>query len=127
MEIDILPFDSSNKVKALGLVPVVIYSSDTFNATKINRSSLRMFSSKAQSWEIKHDFNKDGRRDLLVFFFAQNFKDVGVGKYDAIVTGETINGLVFSGNDQITLRSFNRLNKLLERLLELEMRLFKLN
>lgn len=127
VEIDILPFDSSNRVGALGLVPVVIYSSDTFNATKINRSSLRMFSSKAQSWEIKHDFNKDGRRDLLVFFFAQNFKDVGVGKYDAIVTGETINGLVFSGNDQITLRSFNRLNKLLERLLELEMRLFKLN
>jgi len=62
VEIDILPFDSSNKVKALGLVPVVIYSNDTFDATKIKPSSLRLFAAKTQSLEIKHDFNKRSAR-----------------------------------------------------------------
>jgi len=125
VQIDILPFDPNNRVSVLGLVPVVIFSTDTFNATTIKRDSLRLFGTRPQAVEIKHDFNKDGKKDLLVFFFAQKFVEVKKGESLAVLTGETIQDITFSGEDKIVLPTLNKWSKLLEVLLELEIRLFK--
>lgn len=126
VQIDILPFDSNNRISSFGLVPVVIFSTDNFNATTIKRDSLKLFGARPQAFEIKHDFNKDGKKDLLVFFFAQKFVGVKKGENLAILTGETNQNITFSGTDKIILPTLSKWNKLLEVLLELEIRLFKI-
>ncbi len=110
VNIDIKPEDSQNVVNvgSQGSIPVAILTTDQFNATTVDPSTVRFgrlgTEAAPLSWALE-DVNGDGRLDLLLHFKTT---ETGIQPSDSIATlmGRTLDGTPFRGTD--TIHSFLR-------------------
>lgn len=104
VSIDIRPFSTSNRViPNLGLIPVGIFGSSTFDALQVDTSSVKFGPSGGPPirWKIDtKDINRDGFVDLLLFFRARK-TGIECGDTEATMTGRTFPGEEFIATDAI--------------------------
>ena len=110
VDIDIKPFSHNNNISRWkwGLIPVAILSNKKFNAlTEVDRDSLT-FGQTGEEQSKKFfmrrgkDVNKDGIKDLIVFFSA---KKAGFEFGDTVghLKGSTHNGNAIRGQDSVNI------------------------
>jgi hypothetical protein len=109
VDIDIRPFSRNNKIyhhRKRGLIPVAILSNKNFDApSEVDKDTITFGPtgdepSKAFSMRRGKDVNRDGIKDLIIFFSAKRagFK---VGDEMGILKGSTLNGNVIKGQDKV--------------------------
>jgi hypothetical protein len=108
LDIDIRPDDANNVInlRARGVLPVLIYSTPTLDATKINLATLRLAGAsvatigqgKPQVAEVDH--NMDGLTDLLVFFRIEQLQ-LGPASTEARLEGVTLDLREIRGVDKV--------------------------
>jgi len=112
VDIDIKPGSYPNAINldSLGLIPVAILSSDSFNATTVNPETVALAGADIavrgkgnKSMAHKEDVNGDGITDLVVQIEAQNLDPEQFKTGYAILTGETFDGRLIEGKDEITI------------------------
>ena len=101
--IDVKPGSDDNPInlKSKGVVPVAIYTTEGFDATLVDVSSVRFGPNEAEAVHSAYeDINEDGDTDLILHFRVQ---DCGIAETDTSVTltGLTTSGDSFSGTDVI--------------------------
>lgn len=103
VEVDIRPWSQRDWIFSRGLLPVpfTVYSSEVFDATSINQSTIRIGKTGTEDslkfclpWFL--DVNRDGLKDLTCTFVV---RDTGLSKGDtqAILTADTKEGMSVSG------------------------------
>ena len=110
VSIDIRPNDDENIIyaKSRSWVPVGILSTPIFDATKINKKTLR-FGKTGNEKSLKRclkngqDINDDNLDDYLCFFDARKTK-LNKNSTEGILTGETNNGMPFVAKDFVVVR-----------------------
>lgn len=105
VSIDIKPGSSTNSInpRSRGLIAVAILTTATFNATRVNPSSVRFGPSGATKAHRRvqfKDVDRDGDRDLLLHFRTPA-SGIKCGDGFAGVTGATSSGEIFGGSDAI--------------------------
>ena len=110
--IDIKPGSERNPVnpKSEGVLPVAVFSSDTFDATDIDPSTVYLAGASVaqnpddQRWMIEEkDENGDGLMDVRLHFDTEGIDPSQfVGDY-AVLTGSTYGGIAFQGSDFVTI------------------------
>jgi len=111
VDIDIKPGSDSNPINlnGKGVIPVAILTTDDFNATDVNASSVRFGPGMAtEAHEKAHweDVNGDSRADLVLHFRIQE-TDIVKGNTEACLTGETNGGTPIEGCDSIQIKGKN--------------------
>jgi hypothetical protein len=103
VSIDIKPGSDTNPVnlKSNGVIPVAILADNSFDVSRVEVGTVHF--GPAEASPIRHtmkDVNCDGVTDIILHFRTQ---EVGLEKQDteAILTGQTIDGIEFIGNDTI--------------------------
>ena len=103
VSIDIKPGSDTNPVnlKSNGVIPVAILADKYFDVSRVKVGTVHF--GPAEASPICHtmkDVNGDGDTDIILHFRTQ---EVGLEKQDteAILTGQTIDGMEFIGNDTI--------------------------
>jgi hypothetical protein len=107
VEIDIKPGTKSNSInlKAGGLLPVAILTTDSFSASTVNPTSVR-FAEAAPARRAFQDVDGDGDADLLLQFQRRSLKLIPSSTH-AILTGETKDGQLFIGAGEVGILSAN--------------------
>jgi hypothetical protein len=104
VKIDIRPYSPFNiiNVKRNGLIPVAIFSSHDFNATKIDPHSLKFGPEEAliKCKMIVIDKNKDGLKDIIATFITRE-TGIKCDQGEAVITGKTKSGIGITGRDFI--------------------------
>jgi hypothetical protein len=89
-------------VRAQGVIPVAVLSSNAFDATLVNATTVHFGPNAAQnvSPPTLQDVNGDGLPDLVLHF---NQQDTGIacGNTSAVLNGKTITGSTFAGSEAI--------------------------
>jgi hypothetical protein len=109
--IDIKPGSSTNPINlgSGGLVPVAILSTDSFDATTVDPSSVcfgdaeepaQRDCTEAHGKGHVEDVNGDGRADLLLHFEVGE-AGIDFGDTTGVLTGETRDGISIEGSDTI--------------------------
>lgn len=105
VSIDIKPgsFPNSINPKSEGVIPVAILSTDTFDATTVDPSTVKFGpdgATEAHGGRHREDVNKDGKKDLVLHFRTH---DTGIecGDTSASLTGKTVSGQAIAGSDSI--------------------------
>jgi hypothetical protein len=105
IEIDIKPGSDPAPInpKSQGVIPVAILTTDTFDATTVNASTVRFGKTGTEAAIVRsalEDVDGDGDTDLLLDF---NTQDTGIqcGDTSASLTGETADGQSIQGSDAI--------------------------
>jgi len=104
--IDIKPFSDPNGLNPAhkGVVPVAILTSDTFNATTVDASTVAFGVDGAAPVHIGgghvEDADADGDLDLVLHFNTQE-TGIACGDLSATLTGETFDGQKFEGSDAV--------------------------
>lgn len=106
VKVDIKPGSDVNPInlKSKGVIPVAILSTSSFDASKVETSSVKFGPSGANSTQNSlEDVNGDGRIDLVLHFRTQA---TGIRGKDtnACLTGETTSGTPLDGCDSIRIR-----------------------
>jgi len=124
MPIDILPGDEINIINCSrenGVIPVAILTTENFDATTIDHTTVRFgrFGNEAgekhvhkKSGEVKrheNDVDDDGDMDL-VFHFSPEKTGIKCGDEIAVMTGSDYNGQIYIGIDQILTTLKNKKN-----------------
>jgi hypothetical protein len=105
-QVDIKPGSDVNPVNpfAQGMIPVAILSSDSFDATAVDVTTLAFGPNGAAPAHPQgghfQDVNDDGLTDLLSHYRTQE-TGIAFGNLEACVTGETLDGIAFKGCDNI--------------------------
>jgi len=111
VEIDIKPGSGPNSINCNnpnGVIPVAILSSDSFDATTVDHTTVtfegasetHMDKRTGQPRRHEEDVNGDGRMDL-VFHFRLGDADLGCSSTEARLEGETFDGQPIFGVDSI--------------------------
>ena len=111
VEIDIKPGGTPNSINCNnpnGVIPVAILSTDTFDATTVDHTTVTFEGAsethvdKRTGLARRHeeDVNGDGRTDL-VFHFRLRDADLGCGSTEARLEGETFDGQRIFGVDSV--------------------------
>jgi hypothetical protein len=102
VEIDIKPGSITNSInlKSRGVVPVAVLTSESFDARTVLLNSVRCCGASPARWMIT-DVDSDGDKDLLIHFRTQSLVELNTNSTEAILTGETLDGLQFEGRDSI--------------------------
>lgn len=108
VQIDIKPgsYPNSIKLQDTGNIPVAIFGSDAFDATKIDVSTLELNGAgvrivRGKGYQVSYeDVNGDGLLDLVVHFDRGEVQ-LAVGDTSATVTGKTIDGTPIQGADSV--------------------------
>jgi len=111
VEVDIKPGSYPNAINlgSQGVIPVAILSSDTFDATQVNPTTVSLAGAgvavrgKGKYLAHKEDVNGDGRLDLVAQVETENLAPAAFQDGSACVTGETYGGQQFEGWDEITI------------------------
>ena len=103
--IDIKPggFPNSINLRAQGVIPVAIITTETFSATAINPTTVRFGrtgTEAAPEHSAFQDVDSDGDVDLILHFNAQNTA-IQCGDTSASLTGQTSDGQAIEGSDSI--------------------------
>ncbi len=106
--IDIKPGSSPNNINlgSNGTVPVVIFSSATFNAVTVNPTTVSLAGAtvklrgKGTPMASQEDVNGDGIKDLVVHVLTSALQ-LTAGDTQAILEGETTDGLQIHGADSV--------------------------
>jgi len=103
VSIDVKPGSDPNSInpKNMGLVPVAILGSDTFDVLTVDYANIEFGPSGAMPVHIAlEDVNDDGFTDLVLQFVQ---KETGIAKGDigACISGDTLGGQPFLGCDAI--------------------------
>ena len=110
VDIDIRPFSRRNKIYQghRGLIPVAILSSEDFDApNQVDRESLTFGQtgeeeSKAFVLRRGKDVNRDGMKDLIIFFRAK-MAGFEIGDVQGFLQGKTIDGEAIKGEDSVSI------------------------
>jgi hypothetical protein len=105
VDIDIKPGSYPNSInpKSKGKIPVAILTTDTFDATNVDASTVLFGRTGTEAspvhWALK-DVDGDGDTDMILHF---NIQDTGIvcGDTSAFLTGKTLSGQVIEGSDSI--------------------------
>jgi N-acetylneuraminic acid mutarotase len=103
--IDIKPgtFPNSINPRAKGVIPVAILTTDTFDATAVDPTTVRFGPNGTEAAPVQsalEDVDGDGDTDMILHFKTQ---DTGIvcGDTSASLTGETFDGQAIEGSDSI--------------------------
>jgi hypothetical protein len=110
VDIDIKPGSDPNPIKqgSNGLVPVAILSSDVFDATQVDPTTVSLAGAgvavrgKGKSMAHEEDVNGDGLVDLVVQVETQGLDDLGDGG-TVELTGTTFGGEDIVGYDEVVI------------------------
>ena len=103
--IDIKPGGTPNPInlKSKGNVPVAILSDRTFDATKVDQSTVAFAGAPALPiGQSKRDVNGDKLPDLVLHFDTQRL-NMQTNTTEACLSGKTTNGQEFKGCDSVTI------------------------
>lgn len=112
ISIDIKPGSYPNTINlgSNGVIPVAILSSDTFDATTVDPETVFLAGAgvavrgKGNKYLAgQEDVNGDGLTDLVVKLETENLDPGAFQNGTAILTGETSDGVEFTGSDSITI------------------------
>jgi len=113
VEIDIKPDSEPNPInlKARGVLPVAVFSSETFDATQIDPATVLLAGAtvavtggKNAKWMAHaEDVDGDGLLDLMLQFDSQLLDPVQLQDGIAVLTGATYDGDEIEGQDDIVL------------------------
>lgn len=103
VDMDIKPGDVPNtlNLRSRGVVPVAILTTDSFDATLIDASSLRFGMTGEESAALRtalDDVDNDGDTDLMVFFRSRD-TDIDCDTRFVYLSGVTITGESIAGTD----------------------------
>ena len=118
VDIDIKPGSSQNPVllnDKNGVIPVAVFSTDTFDALQINHTTVRLLGATETHIDDRtglikrheEDVNGDGRKDLVLHFKIKDLIGANLSKVWTIF-GETYGGLRFEGKDSVVLINMDR-------------------
>jgi len=100
--IDIKPDSAENpvNVRSKGVIPVAVLSTDDFDATSIANETVAFGPGGAAPVHGGHieDIDGDGYPDMLLHFSMQE-SDITCSDEDAMLTGETLDGMAIEGMD----------------------------
>lgn len=107
--IDIKPGSDPNSINlgSAGVIPVAIFSSDTFDATTINPETVTLAGAKVKMagksgkylWH-EEDVNMDGLMDIVCQVYTNQF-EIETGETVAVLTAETHEGMAVFGEDSV--------------------------
>jgi probable HAF family extracellular repeat protein len=105
ISIDIKPGQFPNDInpKSQGKIPVAILTTDTFDATTVDPSTVRFGANGTEAAAVQsalEDVNGDGRTDMILQFNTQG-TGIACGATSASLTGETFAGQPIQGSDAI--------------------------
>ncbi len=109
VEIDIKPGSYPNTINlgSQGVIPVAVLSSADFDATMVDPTSVQLSGAdvamRGQGKSLAHveDVNGDGLLDLVCQVETENLDPGAFQGGDAILTGETFDGILIEGRDEI--------------------------
>jgi len=103
--IDIKPgsFPNSINPRSEGVIPVAILTTDTFDATTVDETTVLFGATGTQATPVHfalEDVDGDGDTDMILHF---NTQDTGIvcGDTSASLTGETFDGQMIEGSDSV--------------------------
>lgn len=101
VDIDVKPgsFPNAINLNFNGRIPVAILTTDSFDATMVDPSTVEFEGAEAEHWAIE-DVDGDGDDDMILHFKRQEV-DVGCGDTEASLTGQTLDGTEISGTDSV--------------------------
>ena len=103
IDIDIKPgsFPNSINPNSNGKIPVAILTTDIFDATTVDRDTVRFGPGEAAPlrWAVE-DVDGDGDLDL-VFHFKTRETGIAPGDTEATLIGETFDGVAVEGTDSV--------------------------
>ena len=111
VSIDIKPGSDSNSINpdSKGNIPVAIFSTDDFDATTVDPTTILLadagVKARGKNEDLMSSFkdvDRDGLLDLLIRIDTQGLV-LSDGDVEAYLTGETFDGLSISGTDAIRL------------------------
>ena len=111
VSIDIKPGSDTNSINlgSNGNIPVAIFGTDTFDVTTVDLTTILLADAgvlergkKGDLMASFEDINLDGLLDLLIHIDTQSLV-LSDGDVEALLTGETFDGLSISGTDAINL------------------------
>ncbi len=109
MNIDIKPGSDTNNINlsSAGIIPVAIFSSDTFDATTVNPDTVSLAGArvkmvgKADKYLCSdEDVNADGLLDKLCKVHTAYIM-IEPGESEAVVEAETFDGISIRGTDNV--------------------------
>ena len=106
VQIDIRPRSPSNKInpRSHGKVPVAILTTDTFDATTVDPTTVRFGRTGTEAVPVRSalkDFDEDGDLDL-VLRFRTRATGIQCGDTSALLTGQTFGGQPIEGSDAVS-------------------------
>jgi hypothetical protein len=102
--IDIKPGTDVNSInlKSRGVVPVAVLTTEDFDAVEIDSESVLFAGASPVRWQIE-DVNSDGYNDILFHFKTEELTELSTGSTEAVLTGATLSGTLFSGMDTVNI------------------------
>jgi hypothetical protein len=103
IEIDIKPGSDPNSInlKSRGVVPVAVLTTDDFDATTVDPSTVKFAGAAPMRWAWE-DVDGDGDIDLL-FHFRTLELDLNQDSNEATLTGDTTDGKHIQGTDAVNI------------------------
>jgi len=103
VEIDVKPYScpSSINLNSRGVVPVMVYTTDDFDANTIDPETVVFAGAEPVRW-TPEDIWGDGYVDLLLFFKTQDL-NLTESSTEATLTGETYGGQPIEGTGSVNI------------------------
>ncbi|MBA7552547.1 hypothetical protein ES705_45115 [subsurface metagenome] len=103
VEIDIKPGSDPNSInlKSKGVVPVAVLTTDHFDASTVDPDTVEFADASPVRWTME-DVDGDGDFDILFHFKTQEL-DLNKDSIEAILVGETYDGIPIEGTDTVNI------------------------